>query len=391
MKKIPSYRRKKVGKHVYGLVVINGHEIYLGKWNSKASKEEYERLIGEYLAAGRTGSESKPVTVVEIAVDYARHMKTRYRTRDGKPSNEYRIVKRVMKVFRTRYGSKLAKDFRPTQYKAIRKHFVDEGLSRNTVNRYVWHIVRCYRLAQENEKVPTECWQALLGVERLQRGASAAAESKKIKPVPKADVDKTVENLHPIAADMVRIQLLTGMRPGELCQLRPIDIDRSKETWVFVPEHHKNEHRGHERPICIGKQAQAILAPYLFRGQDQYCFQPAEAVEQMRRRRNLERKTPPNQGNKPGTNRKREPKRKPTTCYDVRSYRQAIRRAAKNAGVPLWNPNQLRKLAGTVIRRETGSLEAAQAVLGHRQKATTERFYAELDISLAAEVMSKIG
>ena len=143
MKKIPSYRRKKVGSRVYGLVQINGKEFYLGKWNSKASKQEYEHLIGEYLATGRASSNSDPVTVLEIAVDYANHMKERYSNKDGEPSNEFRIVKRVMKEFRSRYGVKLAKDFRPTQFKAIRKHFVSEGLSRNTINRYVWHIVRC--------------------------------------------------------------------------------------------------------------------------------------------------------------------------------------------------------------------------------------------------------
>ena len=185
------------------------------------------RLIGEYLAAGRVGSDSNPATVLEIAVDYANHMKSRYRTKDGKPSNEYRIVRRVMKVFRSRYGAEKATKFRPTQYKAIRKHFVDEGLSRNTVNRYVWQIVRCDRLAQENEKVPTECWQALVGVERLQRGSTSAPEASKIPPVSQSDVDKTLEHLHPIASDMVKVQVLTGMRPGELRQLRPGDIDRT--------------------------------------------------------------------------------------------------------------------------------------------------------------------
>ena len=51
MKRTPSYRKKIVkttkGQIAYGVVRINGHDHYLGEWNSKASKKEYERLIGE--------------------------------------------------------------------------------------------------------------------------------------------------------------------------------------------------------------------------------------------------------------------------------------------------------------------------------------------------------
>jgi len=49
----------------------------------------------------------------------------------------------------------------------------------------------------------------------------------------------------------------------------------------------------------------------------------------------------------------------------------------------------LRHSAATEIRRQFG-LEAAQTVLGHA-KADITQVYAERDLSLAAEVMRRIG
>ena len=50
--RVPKYRRHKpTGQAV---VTLNGKDHYLGRWNSKASRAAYERLVGEWLASGRT-------------------------------------------------------------------------------------------------------------------------------------------------------------------------------------------------------------------------------------------------------------------------------------------------------------------------------------------------
>ena len=51
---------------------------------------------------------------------------------------------------------------------------------------------------------------------------------------------------------MVRLQLLSGARPGEMVILRPCDIDMSGKVWLYRPELHKNSWRGHERTILFG-------------------------------------------------------------------------------------------------------------------------------------------
>ena len=47
--RIPSYCRHKPTEQA--VVTLNGKDRYLGKWNTSASKDEYNRLTGEWLSA----------------------------------------------------------------------------------------------------------------------------------------------------------------------------------------------------------------------------------------------------------------------------------------------------------------------------------------------------
>ena len=75
--------------------------------------------------------------------------------------------------------------------------------------------------------------------------------------------------------------------------------------------------------------------------------------------------------------------------YTTASYRRAIQRACKLAGVPLWGPHRLRHSSATDIRREYG-LEAAQVMLGHSNADVTQ-IYAERDRDKAVGVALKFG
>ncbi len=77
-------------------------------------------------------------------------------------------------------------------------------------------------------------------------------------------------------------------------------------------------------------------------------------------------------------------------CYSTASYRRAIARACRRAGVAIWHPNQLRHSAATEIRRRFG-LEAAQLVLGHSSALVTEAVYAERDAAIVQRIMSEMG
>jgi integrase len=76
-------------------------------------------------------------------------------------------------------------------------------------------------------------------------------------------------------------------------------------------------------------------------------------------------------------------------CYSRRSYRQAIVRACRKAGIAEWTPLQLRHAAATAIRSWFG-LESAQVVLGHA-RADVPQIYAERDLARAHSIRAKIG
>ena len=224
-------------------------------------------------------------------------------------------------------------------------------------------------------------------------------------PVDDATVDATAPHLPPIVADMLRLQRWTGCRPGEVCILRPCDVDATGEVWAFRPESHKTEHHGRHRVIFLGPKTQDILWPYLLREKTAYCFIPAESERKRNALRREDRKSPmtPSQAKRRPN---RHPKWSPGNRYTTDSYRRAIARAvdlanrqivkeAERSGIknpelpPHWHPNQLRHSVGTEVRKQFG-LEATQVVLGHAS-ANVSEIYAERDLTLAAEIMRKIG
>lgn len=52
-----------------------------------------------------------------------------------------------------------------------------------------------------------------------------------MRPVDDAHVDAILPLVSTPVAAMIQLQRLTGMRPGEVVQLRPGDIERFGEIW----------------------------------------------------------------------------------------------------------------------------------------------------------------
>lgn len=238
------------------------------------------------------------------------------------------------------------------------------------------------------ELVPPSVHQGLATVSGLRKGRTAAPNHKPIMPVSDAHIRAVIGNLTQIVADMVRLQRLTGARPGEITAVRPMDVDQSSTVWVYRPDSHKTEHHERDRVIFLGPKAQTILEKYLRREADAFCFSPRESEELRRAEASKRRKTPLKYGNR---RRSAHPdaKRRPSDRYTTDSYRRAIQRACEKAGIEKWSPNQIRHSTGTEVRRTHG-LEAAQTVLGHASADVTQ-IYAERDMGLAASVALEFG
>jgi integrase len=392
----------------------------LGEYGSPESHEAYARLIAEWRESGSVNpapasptTPDEPLSVAELLLRYLDFAEGYY-VKDGQQTNQLDTVRRAIRVTRELYGYTPAADFGPLALRAIQQYMVDTPAlhpasnrrvrySRSTINSTCGCIKRIFKWAASYELVPGAVPQALSTVPGLKKGRTTAREPRPILPVPDDVVDRTIPHLTPVVADMVRFQRITGARPGEVCDLRPMDLDRGGEVWEYRPGSHKTEHHDRERIVFIGPQAQAVLLPYLLRPVDVYCFSPAESVAKHRAELRARRKTrvQPSQQNR----RKMRPERAPSIHYGKDAYRGAIakgiakanRQDAKQAAeegrepnpIPTWHPNQLRHSAATEIRKTFG-LEAAQVVLGHAKADVTE-VYAERDHALARRVALEVG
>jgi integrase len=412
--RIPSYRlHRPSGRAV---VTLAGKDHYLGKHGSPASRQEYDRLLAEYLAtrARRTSSAEPPgdLTINELLMAYWDHACAYYQ-KDGAPTSEPETIRQALRPVRLLYGETAARDFGPLALKAVRQAMIDHkimrrchatdpktgekvvgervlahGLSRRHINKQVNRIKRVFAWAAENEMVPIGIYQALTTVTGLRKGRSGARERPPVGPVPDEVVERTLPLLSPTVRAMVRVQRMTGMRPQEVVLMRGADIDRADpDCWVYRPARHKAEHHERERLVYLGPQAQALLWPFLDVAGEGFLFSPRRAEERRRAEMRAKQARP---GEPRGQSRPRaQSKRSPGDVYDGGSYRKAIRRACLKLEMPIWFPHQLRHSAASEFRRRYG-LEVAQALLGHSELGVTQ-VYAEVDRNIARRVMTEIG
>jgi integrase len=332
-------------------------------------------------------------TILSLCFLYVRHAEQYYRRPDGSQTTEVDHLRRIMTYLEPVHGEE-AEAFGPVKLKAIREQMVAGGLSRTEVNRRVCGIRRLYKWAAGEELVPAGVYHGLQAIESLRRGRTLARETQPVRPADETSVRAVLPYASKPVAAMMELQLLTGMRSGELVILRPRDVDRAAETWMYEPSEHKTAWRSHKRVVPFGPRCREILTPFLVRSPAAYCFVPAETMREVNRQRSESRTTPLSCGNRPGSNRKAEPAREPGDRYCTASYRRAVEyaiSAARRAGLTIasFHPHQLRHTAATRIRREMGR-DAARALLGHRHMKITDD-YAEIDETLAVEAARRFG
>lgn len=391
---IPTYQRHSSGRARVRTYDANGKRIDLilpGTYGSKQSKDAYGELLDRLNAGGGVLSPEAPtddLTIAELVERYLReHVDQHHRHPDGSPTSEKpRIVAAVKPLVRL-FGDKLASRFSPLNLRTYRDVLIsgtwrtkDEEKKRakcgkygppcrRSVNSDVGRIKRMYRWAVSLCLVPSPVLSALESLAGLQPGRTEAKDRPPIQPVPIGDVEKTIAKAPAHIADLIRLQLYSGCRAGELLGARTRDIDQAGPggTWILKPERHKASWRGHARNIVLGPKCQLILRRYLTPDEpDRFLFRPLD-TEYAKARPN-------------GTFGER---------FSVSTYDRAIARAAERAEVPKWSSHQLRHLAARIAEQETG-LEKARAFVGHRGVDMTTH-YAGVDLEAAAEVAKKIG
>jgi integrase len=401
---------------------VDHRDIYLGRYGTEESKARYDQLLAEWLSnnrrlPARPGKLEDGLSVTELCDKYWQHVETYYRRPDGSPSGEQNSMKYSLRALRYLYGDMPARSFGAAELKAVRQLFIDgythprygeqRAICRNQINARIKRVRRAIRWAVGEKLIPSgwidgegrivSILDELRAVEPLKLGRSKAKESAPVLPVARAVVEATLPSLRPMLADMVRLQLESGMRPGELVQIRPIDIDMTGtgEVWLYVPNRHKTQHHGHTRCIALGPKCKEIIRRHLTTNVEEFLFSPRRLMEERAATLRAKRKSKvqPSQQNR----KKAKPQKQPGDRYTTLSYGRSLSEAIKryNQGkpeserLPHWHLHQLRHLKAQELKREFG-LDQARACLGHHSPAITEH-YATLDTAKAAEVMAKIG
>ncbi len=338
---------------------INGKDIFLGAYGSPESHEKYKAILAQW-AAGDIGKPSGELLICEAVAMFLRHLEGKVRPDD---LSHYRQALRPVNAL---FGSTTADKFGPKKLRACLEELA-KSYVRRLVNRYLRRIRDLFSWLVREERIPATVTHALAEVPGLARGEAGVREHKtEVLPVPPGDLWKTLRHLSPRFRAMVRLQVRTGMRPGELCRIQADDIEQGGRVeirrgvwlpigkcWLYRPAKHKTEYAGHKRFIIIGPRAQGDLAPYIEHDGLAGCFAVSGAE------------------------------------YGVSSYYHAIQRACERAGVEPWYPHQLRHNAASRLAAEFG-WEVTRIVLGHRSFQATQVYVLD-DLTKAVAAMGKAG
>lgn len=357
--------------------------IYLGRADDKDKVHaEFLRVVG-----GREPGEPPPAfplpphdpppiaipaparvcSVQEVYDAFMEHARVYYRLPSGEQSSEVRDFAESFRQVLRLYGSTPAEAFGVDELKEVREEMIRDGWARKLINQRVGRVKHAFGWAAEGKMVSPGVALSLRIVKGLKANRSAAPEREPVEAAPLADVLKAAEAANRVVAAMIRLQLWSGMRPGEVAGLMPGEIDRTAEPWVAdLSKRFKMAYRGLKRRVHLGPRCREILSGLArWDEPDEPVFRPKDTVEDERKRRLY------------------------GTSYSKFSYGQAVERACVRAGVSHFTPNQIRHTHATLVRRSYG-LEGAQVALGHEHAAVTE-IYAEKDEALARRIAEEMG
>jgi len=283
--KVPKYSlHKGTGQAV---VRIKGRAIYLGPHGSPKSNAAYAQVIADFLTGREIRSPRsvmpddpeprKTITLEQLITRYQKFTPTYY-AKHGKPTSEVASINCALNFLPMAIVAMSDCEFTLEDLTATRQRMIDAGLCRYSVNKYILRIKKMFSWAAGVGMIPPGISNDLKALTNLQPGRTTARETEPIRPIDDSIVEQTLPEMTTVVAAMVQLQRAAGMRPDEVCMLRPCDLDRSSaEYWVFNPMRHKTEHHNKTRRVYIGSLGQDILRPYLLRPEEEYCFRPDRA------------------------------------------------------------------------------------------------------------------
>lgn len=276
--RVPRYCRHKGGNRA--VVYVDRKEMYLGQYGTEQSLKLYSQFVekwkaGEYVHRSPRLQGPDDVTVMELTALFLDWAKKNW-PRPEKRLSVYAVsAKRLLRL----HADTPVVEFGPLALQAVRKAMVDDGLTRSGINQAVDRIRAIWQWGVSQELVDESRWRALKSVRALRRGQLNVRESDPVGPARWKQLRAVLRRAPAIVRTMVRVEIYTGMRPGELVRLTPAELDRRRPIWVYRPAEHKTAHRQKIRVVQIGPRAQRLLLP-LLEGLEptRHVFRPTDAV-----------------------------------------------------------------------------------------------------------------
>lgn len=300
-----------------------------GKYQSPESIAAYHEMCLHVQATGQLPqkhAEVKHLTISGLVAWWRDYARDYYPAISKQPVHIDYAVRALEELF----GSRPAAEFSPVDLKAVRKLLISRGQCRKTVNVRAKQIQFVFKQAVSECLIDQSVWQALVSVQPIGRDRENAIDYEPALPVGLAVFEQTLKHTAPIHAAALRVQLLTGMRSGELLTMRPQDVDISQRHWIYQIADHKTKKHIGPKLIGIPEPAAKILAEHM----------PRQICDRF-------------------------------FAWSVNRHRKRTIAAIEKAGVKHWYPHQLRHTMSTIAKQKIG-LEGAQTLLGHTDTKTTE-------------------
>jgi len=399
-------RIPRLGRHSSGQarVTLNGKVHYCGVWGSVEAYARYAELICEWQTNGEVATERAPNAVqatlrlADVLQQFLDHVDAtgRYR-KNGKPTTQRGEFENVVRSVTEFAGDVRVARMTEATLVAWRDQLErNPKLTRTGINRKVGKVLQILRWGRARGLVPKVVWADVSAIEPLRRGevGDRPERGRPRRAVTLEEVEKVAAHCSPHVADMLRLQALCGMRPGEVLQMRWADIDReplegdTSGAWLYVVPSAKTSHHGHTTRYVLPKAAQEILGRYPALPLAN-IFSPATAMAERRERRRAARqsKLTPSQ-----RQRDANAKREYAETWDTHEYRRHVTRACDAAGIERFTPHEVRHGFVTWAANAL-SLGAAAAAANHRSVSTTQRYVhvSQADaITVAAAVQARM-
>ena len=381
-------RPPKLCKHSTGQarVVIAGKTYYCGRWGSAESYLRHAELIREWQERDGAPPPKAPnvvqasTTVGDLLDRHLEHIDAtgRYR-KNGEPTRTRAWIVAIGKAFRAFAGSMPVSRCTEATLVAFRDQLErNQEITRRGINRKITTLLQVFRWGRVRGLVQKTVWADVSTIEPLKRGevGDRAEHGRARRAVTPEEVQRIVAHCCPQVAAMLQLQVMCGMRPGEVLAMRWADIQKTgfdgseSGAWLYVvPGGGKTGHHGHVTRYFLMKAAQQILERFPATPLAA-IFSPAVAMAERRKKLRAARKSSVQPSQR---ERDRAAQHDYADSWGINEYRRHILRACELAGIKPFTPHEVRHGFVTWAANTLG-LGAAAAAANHRNVTTTQRY-----------------